>query len=84
MSDDPPLQDRLARMQRLKAKMDGGEALTESEAEQYMADARAVKENMESALDPLVEAVGDFVGQMSEAASPIAELAAEYEVPDDA
>ena len=49
-----------------------------------MADVGAVKENMESALDPLVEAVGDFVEQMSEAASPIAELAAEYEVPDDA
>ena len=79
MSDDPTLHKRLARMERLNSKVEDGEELTDAEVEQYIADARAVKETLEDALEPMADAVAGLVSDTVEAIQPLAELAAEYE-----
>jgi hypothetical protein len=75
MSEEP-LPDRL---ERLKAKQERGEELTDEEIEQLKADLRAFNDAMSSAFENLMDAMRPVVRDMNDALQPLAELGDEIE-----
>jgi hypothetical protein len=80
MSDEPLLD----RLERLKAKQDRGEELTDEEIEQLKTDMRKFNDAMSSLFGDLMDSMRPIVRDMNDALQPLAELGNEMELePDD-
>jgi prefoldin subunit 5 len=78
MSEEPLLD----RLERLKAKQERGEELTDEEIEQLKADMQEFNDAMSSLFGNLMNAIRPAIRDMNNALQPLAEI--ELEVDDDA
>lgn len=76
MSEEPLLE----RLERLKAKQDRGEELTDEEIEQLKADMREFNDAMSSLFGNLMDSMRPIVRDMNDALQPLAELGNEMEL----